>query len=416
MGTPQQRTPRERTRRRFLKTGVATLATGLAASTAGCSTALPPLGTRQSYGRVDAPPADAPTYRRWLPAPTGESGGDAGYSFHYAEPGPVDGGEPEEFLVRRALTEIDLDYVGVGFENYEFLLGCEFGTVVGAEFDAASVVETVTASGYGPDGSYRGYDLFARSDVPRRVAVGDEVILSSSQSADPDPDLEALIDAGAGERERYHEASDAVERVTDAIGASRLVIGGPEFGDPTDRAAFAADGFRFDDDAAYQVFKLWFPADRVPTTDVLERAFRDEYGLTEEADTFDVSVDGQIGTLETRVPRGEPRDLGPMLDPPQVTWGAAYDADARTVTLRHEAGDPVDADLLYYDVDTETSPGEVEKRPLWQGARRVGPGDAAEIDLSDRPDVTDVNLVLSPVSGCCEYRMLFQYELPEGDR
>ena len=75
------------TRRDLLRGGAATLA----ASTAGCLSALPPLGGAQTYGRVDVPASDPPDYRRWLPAP--DSGED--YAFVAARPGAVDAGDPE---------------------------------------------------------------------------------------------------------------------------------------------------------------------------------------------------------------------------------------------------------------------------------------------------------------------------------
>jgi hypothetical protein len=64
---------------------------------------LPPLGREQSYGRLEVPPPDDPAYRRWLPAPS-TFANDSNYAFAYREPAPVDGGEPEELLGRRAMS------------------------------------------------------------------------------------------------------------------------------------------------------------------------------------------------------------------------------------------------------------------------------------------------------------------------
>jgi len=394
-----------RRRRDLLRYGAATLA----ASAAGCLSGLPPLGRRQSYGRVDAPPASEPVYRRWLPDPALLDGGGAHYAFAAGEPAPIDGGEPEEFLGRRAFAKTDLDHFGVGYAAYDRFVDCPFGTVIEAGADAATVADALTGSGYDPDGSYRGYDLFARADVPRRAAIRDGVVVWSCETRHEQPDVEALVDAGAGEVRRYHEASDSFARLSETIGGGRMLIAGPAIGDPTDRAELGADTFRFVDDAAYQVVALRFPAARVPTADELRRAFRDEYGLTQEADAFDVRVEGRTGLLETRVPLGESRDLDALADPPQVTWGAAFDPDARQLTLRHEAGDPVDADLLWFDAETGAHNG-IEKESLFADRTRVGPGDADVVDLAGRPDVVEANVVLAPAP-CCDFRVLFDYEL-----
>ena len=407
---PRQRPSETSTRRRFLRTAAGTLATGVAAGTSGCLSALPPLGQEQSYGRLEVPPPDDPSYRRWLPAPSTFEHDRSHYTFLYTRPSKIDGGEPEEFIFRQAATKTRVDYFGIGYRDFDFLLDVDFGTVIEADFEPSAVTATLTDSGYDPEGSYGEYELFARSDVPRRAAVGDGAIVWSSSRVHDAPDVRALIDAESGGRRRYHEGSDSFSRLTEAIGASRMIIGGPEFGDPTDRAELGADGFRFDDDAVYQVIELLFPEGAAPTTERLEREFRDAYWMSEEAEVFDVQVDGRSGSIETRIPRKRSGEVTVMNDPPQVTWGADFDADARAVTLRHEAGEAVDTEWLWFDAETGARPGMIEKEPLWTDERRVGPGDADTVDLSDRPDVTGASMVLAR-GECCAFRTLFDYEL-----
>jgi hypothetical protein len=60
------------TRRTLLHRGAGALATAVAAATAGCASALPPLGSAQRFGRIDVPDADPPDYRRWLPTPAAD--------------------------------------------------------------------------------------------------------------------------------------------------------------------------------------------------------------------------------------------------------------------------------------------------------------------------------------------------------
>lgn len=396
------------TRRGFLRNGLLALATGVTTSTTGCLSSLPPLGRQQTYGRLDVPRAADPTYRRWLPAP---STNDDHYTFAYGEPSSIDGNEPEEFLGRRALSKTNFDYFGIGYEAFDSFLQTDFGTVIEAEFDTSVVAKTLTRSGYEAAGSYRGYDVFARSDVPRRAAVRDGTIVWSSSTVHEQPDIRALIDTETGERQPYHRVSADFERISDAVGASRMVIIGPDFGDMTDTAELGADAFRFTDTAVYQVIKLLFPDERVPTVDQLEEAYRNAHGWTDEADVFDVQVEDRLASLEARVPEQRSRDLSPLLDPPQVTWGVSHDAGAETLTVHHEAGETVDGDLLWYDIDTESAPGEVEKKPLWDGVREVTPGDSDTIDLSGRTNPIHVNVLLSDTRGCCGFRRLFTYEL-----
>lgn len=383
-----------RTRRRLLRAGSAVLATGITTSTTGCLSDLPPLGREQTYGRVDVPPADEPAYRRWLPAPATFEDGGSHYRVTYVEPSSIAGDEPEEFVGRRAVEKASVDHFGIGFEEYDAYLNCDLGTVIEAEFDVSAVANALAQNGYEPDGSYRGYELFARSDVPRRAAVREGTVVWSSRRVHNNPDVGALVDTAAGDRQRYHDASPSFERITDAIGASRLVVVGPSFGGLTADAELAAVGFRFADGAAYQVVDLLFPDGAVPTVDRFARDVRGVEELTDEAEVFDAEIDGRLATIETRLPRRGGGEPSPFADPPQVTWGASYDGDAERLTIHHEAGDEIDTDLLWADIVTESTLGGAVK-PLWEQRDRVGPGDSDTVDLRtvDLPDYADTNEV-----------------------
>jgi hypothetical protein len=389
------------TRRALLRGGAATLV----ASTAGCLSALPPLGGAQTYGRVDVPASDPPDYRRWLPAPDG----DGDYAFVAARPGPVDAGDPEEFVTRRAAAVIEQDYLGVPFAEYDRFVSTPYAHVVEGEFDAGTVADALLGGGYDRDGSFRDYDLFARADVPRRAAVRDGTVVWTSARHNERADVEATVETGAGDRRRYHEASDAVARVTGSAGASRQVLCAPELGSVHEAAAYGADSFRFGPDAAYQVITLRFPEDRVPTADAVERWYRENYAWTDEAESFDSRVDGQTATVEARVPRRSGGSLSPIDDPPQVTWGASREDE--TLRVRHEAGDAVDAVDLWADVDTESRPGEVEKTALFPDRDRVDPGDEGTVDLRGVEDPIHASVVLIPDPEDTAFRVLFTYGL-----
>lgn len=294
----------------MLAAGGATLATSLSALTTGCLSSLPPLGSNQRYGRLAVPTGGDPEYRRWLPAPTTVDPPAEQYAFVAMKPTGSRPDAPEEFIARRAYTKADVDYFGIGFENYDRLLDSSFGTVVEAVFDRAHVTRTVVDGGYERTGEYRGHTIFSRSDVPRRVAIGDDAIVWTSERQHDRPHLEALVEAGDGERPRYHEADPGFDRITTAAGGNAHLLVNTDIRDPTGRPATLADAFRFDDDAAYQVVHYHYGTDRVPTRSALENALQEDvYRFTAEAETFDVELDDRLATVETRIPldsEGEP--------------------------------------------------------------------------------------------------------------
>lgn len=405
--SPQRHPSIDRRRRRLLATSGTALASAL---TAGCLSSLPPLGGNQRYGRLDVPSGTDPAYRKWLPTPSDSDSSAAPYSFaalQSTDPRPT---APEEFIARRAYSKAAVDYFGIGFENYDRLLDSTFGTVVEATFDRAHVVGTVVDSGYERTGEYRGYETFARADVPRRVAVGDGVVVWTSAHIHERPNLESTIDTEAGRRPRYHEQNARFDRLTTAAGGNAHLIVNTGVHGPTGRPAMLADAFRFDQGAAYQVVYYHYEGDRVPTRQALEDELRaGHFRFTAEADTFDVRMDGPLATVEARIPLGSNRKRSPRFDLPQVTWGVAHDADRARVTFRHEAGETVAADRLYYDVDRPDDAGEIEKQPLWSHTDTVSPGAEATADLTEHPNAEGVSLVYS--TGGTHFHVLFDVDL-----
>ena len=393
MSPDAERPSSDHTRRRFLTGASAALATSLSAATAGCLSGLPPLGSGQRYGRLRAPQAGAPTYRRWLPAPSTVEQFPGAYHFTVLgdDAGRTDA--PALVALRRAHVEAATDYFGVGFAAYDRIVTTPFGSVIEAEFDRGAVRDALSRTRYAPDGGRGGYDLFARDDVPRRVAVGDDVLVWTSAYHHEAPNLDALVEAGAGERRRYHEVNRPFERLTAAAGDSPYVGANVEIRDPTGAPALLADSFRFGEDAAYQLVQYRY-TDRTPTAEELEAALRThDYRFADEASAFDVEIDGALATVAARVPYADRDGPAARYDYPQVTWGVDRDAAANAVTFRHEGGDAVPAERLFYDVGRPEAPGGIRKRPLWQGAGTVDAGSTATVDLSDVDEPTDVSLV-----------------------
>jgi hypothetical protein len=379
------------TRRAFLRCG----AGALAAATAGCASALPPLGSAQRFGRIDVPDADPPRYRRWLPAPAAVDGLDAeGYAHLFRRPTALDYPAPVRFTTPRKRLLAALDYVGVGYANYDALLTTPLGTVLAGEFDPPAVATALTRSGYAAAGSRGDFDLFERDDVPRRVAVRDGTIVRSSERVHDAPAIEALIDARAGRIDRYHDADAGVERLTDAVGESRMVEYIPPTDDPPDgRYWRKCEGFRFDGDTAYHVMTFLYPEGTEPSeSELRERAARRRTILTREVEHSDFRIDGRLVTVEGRIPPGEgidPADIEPPY-PPQVTWGYGHGRDASAVVLRHEAGAPVPTSALAYRLDTGVPDDWLvpsDARPLPTDAETLTSGDEVTVDLPETPTV-----------------------------
>ncbi|WP_318567807.1 hypothetical protein [Salinigranum marinum] len=380
---------RDRTRRAFLRTGTGMLTAGLATLTAGCTSALPPLGARQHFGRVNVPPAADPTYRRWLPAPGSIDGFDAPeYRFLLRQPTELDYPAPVRFTTPRKRLVADLDYLGVGYADYDRLLRTPFGTVLDGGFDPAAVRATLDETGYRRDGSYAGYDVFARADAPRRAVLVDGAVVWASNRVHDHPTVAALVDAHEGNLPRYHEEREAFERVTDAIGESRMVEHIP----PNDvRTWTSAEGFRFDGDTAYHVRTFCYPEGETPPEDELRRRSKTGTVLTREVEDTDFRIDGRLVTVEGRIPPGEgvqPSAVDPSY-PPHVTWGSRRGSE--TVRIRHEAGESVAATDLALSFDVARADGrwsDPVRRLLSTDLDRVTPGDAVTVDVSDVPEVT----------------------------
>jgi hypothetical protein len=382
------------TRRALLRRGAGAVAAGVAAATAGCTSALPPLGSAQRFGRIDVPDADPPRYRRWLPAPSALDGVDAErYAYLFRRPDALDYPAPVRYTTPRKRLLAELDHFGVGYANYDRLLHTPFGTVLAGEFDAAAVAGALTASGYAATGSDGDYDRFARDDVPRRAAVRDGTIVWSSRRVHDHPRIDALLDARAGRIDRYHATATGVERLTGTVGESRMVEYIPPTDDPPEgRYWQKCEGFRFDGTTAYHVMTFLYPEGHTPPEAELRERAVDGTVLTREVEHSDFRIDGRLVVVEGRIPPGEgidPADITPPY-PPQITWGYERERDPRAITLHHEAGDPVPAGALSLRFGVDAPDGLYTlpaSRPFPTDADRFAPGETATVDLRDRPAV-----------------------------
>ena len=343
-------------RRSLLKRfGAASLAAGLVSS-AGCTETLPPLGQRIQYGRVDVPDenihppgASGPTYRRWIPAASALPTDDLDPGFiNYATPSSLgedvvgfDNREPHFF------QKPYLDYFGVDYDAYEQVIGLhaiDTTYVLIGEFDATTVSETLTGSGYAEAGSYAEYALYARDDDPRTAAVTDGTIVWA-RNEQSRAIVETVIDASNGDVERHHETDETFALATDAVGSRPWVFADRLGVDPTGEALFKALSYTFDEENVYYIHHtLYSDGTGVTEQDVKDALEENARGLNAWA--VDIQIENRISTIEMGIaPENRPKKYGGVTVP-QITWGV--DHNDGELTIRHEAGDRTPAGSITF--------------------------------------------------------------------
>lgn len=395
-----------RSRRSLLRAGAGWLAAGSAAALSGCNS-LSGDGDRTPFGVPDRtedadatgggsgtagttaedrgvsfaslspPDPAAPAYRRWLPPPSSLFPDRGGYRLRYARPFWVDrfaSALPGGYDGHRRVGKLGLDHFGIGFENYQWVLRIDpwssaVAAVVLARFDRQAVARTLTASGYRRAGTHRGLAVFEREDTPRAVALADGALVWSravDRDGRPTPRtvVEALVDAGADERTRYHEADEGFRTLSRAVGAP--LVGTVHTGDLAreyplwnwDLPGLTgwASTEAFDPTNSYLRTVLAFEGERDPgalrerirTRVAGERLFRDADAVDVRAGPRSAAVVAAVGDdrYHELLGRDEPP---PGVAYPQITWGYEYDPGEGTVTVTHRGGDAVGAITLQVD-------------------------------------------------------------------
>ena len=385
-------------RRRLLSSAAAV--GGLALS--GCTSTLPPLGQRVRFGRVDVPPADPPEYRRWIPAASALPEGTTD-TVHAGRPP----GLPQSSL-GRGLFVATADWLGTAFESYDLAVDIGRTLVLEGQTDPGTVAEALAGTGYAAAGSYEGYDLYTREDAPRTVAAGDGAAVMATGASGRDL-VVAVVDAHDGRLQRRHETDAEFAAITDATGATDFdIVGGlrmvPE---ATSEAVTSSTSHAYAEEATYVRSQYIFEsADAVPE-ERIRRELRASKAAV-RADAVDMWTDGRRAIVDLRSDSPARTDFRT----PLITWGAAHNPEDRTVTLRHEAGETVDADALVVDVRAEDDNSGIldapEGKQFADAHETVGPSDSLTVPVD--PDDGAVHVRYRPVED--RSNTLFSYRIP----
>ncbi|WP_435346593.1 hypothetical protein [Haloarchaeobius sp. HRN-SO-5] len=362
---------------------------------------------------VDPPTDGEPTYVEWLPAPAALPTSREDYAISYvsfdafrdhADRFPVDGG--------RLCTTFDRTrwfrfYLGLFPDEVTCVTGFGFSVVVEGGFDAADVCETLEASRFDPVGRYHGYDIYEKSvevvggsdSTAGVVAVGaDAVVSDTSTRASARDVVETVVDAKRGAVDRYPETDDTCGRLVEAVGAPAYAFVVPyQSSEPTRFAASTGSAtiVSLDDEGYYVSLVLPFDPDddrRGERADELTDELRDQSLLREHAEQRDVETRQSLVRLDERTSyEGYAAEALDWDAPtrPVVTWGVAYDATDRTVTIRHDGGQPVAASRLGLETSMD-DPIETQFADEYETVER---GASVTVDVAELGSEPTLSLV-----------------------
>ncbi|MFC7196280.1 hypothetical protein ACFQL4_19345 [Halosimplex aquaticum] len=116
-------------------------------------------------------------------------------------------------------------------------------SVIEAKFDRTPVEDNLRSLGFTAGEARHGFRIFSAED-PRAAAVRDNMLVtvgdvSSTDTTDKTPVVEAIVDARTGNGERYVDAVADCDRLVETLGSAHLLQGGPTRRARPSRAASA---------------------------------------------------------------------------------------------------------------------------------------------------------------------------------
>ncbi|WP_436907253.1 hypothetical protein [Halosimplex marinum] len=348
-----------------------------------------PTGTPTVTPAPARPETPVATLTRWMPDPSLlDQTGDSGYAFLGMAPTAL--GEFEGALGSGTLAQLDERYpipgVGrLGDQRALFRFARSVSVLIG-EFDRTAVEDGLRQYGFEAGEAHRGFRLFSPGD-PRAAAVRDGMLVtagavSSEDTADKKPVVEAVVDARTGNADRYVDAVPECRRLLDSIGSAHILEGRTHgTGETFERGLGEGMGYHVAEDRT-----------RVRAAALFEgsanrSAMAEWAGETDALLGGEVTLrtDGSAVTATATVPTGDVTEFpggypGPEMDrdsgadgPPTVAFGFEYEPagdGVGTLTVTHDGGDAVPREAVQIRGEGFAEVDGVDQRGpgVWQGS------------------------------------------------
>ncbi|WP_135365365.1 M14 family metallopeptidase [Halosimplex halophilum] len=348
-----------------------------------------PTGTPTATPAPVRPETPTATLTRWMPDPSLlDQTGESGYAFLGMAPRAL--GEFEGALGSGALQQFQGRYPipGVGrFGDQRALFRfARSASVLLGEFDRTAVEDGLREYGFEAGEAYRGFRLFSPAD-PRAAAVRDGMLVtvgtvSSEDTVDKRPVVEAIVDARTGNADRYVDAVPECRRLLDSVGSAHVLQGRTHAtGETFEGGVGEGMGYHVAEDRTRVRAAALFEGEA-------DRPAMAEWAGNSEAflgGDPTLRADGQAVTATATVPSGDvtgfPGEFpGPDIErdpgtggPPTVSFGFSYEHagdGVGTLTVTHEAGDAVPREAVQIRGEGFAEVDGVDQRGpgVWQGS------------------------------------------------
>jgi hypothetical protein len=302
-------------------------------------------------------------------------------------------------------TKRNIDYVGVDFEDFDWLLcvnGHTVGSVGSDGMDADEINRTISKTSYTQFDEYNGYDIYKREDMRRTVGIGDERVIYSGLGSEPADEITRVIDVGTGSVPRWHEANADLARIIEAAGAAPVThIGGTRTEVNGHQADFEGLTVNTDDSYVYPRWLLLFADGVSISRREIESHIAQSAGALEPT-RIDIKQTGQLVSVLGKILPEDFRTItsdkpfnhmaignsGNVYRQEFITWGFDHDRESDSVTITHEAGDSISASrLTLYVVDTAAKDPEDRyteaSEQFTDKYEVVEPGDTTQVKIDN---------------------------------
>ncbi|QLH77029.1 hypothetical protein HZS55_06850 [Halosimplex rubrum] len=388
-----------------------------------------PTGTPTATPTAARPETPVSTLTRWMPDPSLlDQTEESGYAFLGMAPRAL--GEFEGALGSGALQQFQGRYpipgVGTFGEQRALFRFARTASVLLGDFDRTVVEDGLRQYGFEAGEASRGFRFFSPGD-PRAAAVRDGMLVtagavSSEDTTDKKPVVEAIVDARTGNADRYVDAAPDCRRLLGSIGSAHVLEGRTHgTGETFERGLGEGTGYHVaEGETRVRAAALFTEgnADRSAMAD-----------WTGSADAFlggepTLRTDGRAVTATATVPTGDVTEFpggfpGPSIErdsgsggPPTVAFGFDYESTGDgdgvgvgVLTITHDGGDAVPREAVqirgsgFAEVDGVDQTGT----GVWQGSAGGEGG-----------SLTAGNAVAVGVAG--DYEIAVVWRPPDADR